>query len=86
MRIKYTRLGREYEIVAEEGRTLLDTALIARIDPPYSCMEGSCGTCEALIEEGTTSENASPGSVVRTCQAVPSSVFVSVNYDKSPTK
>ncbi|AHZ83720.1 2Fe-2S iron-sulfur cluster binding domain-containing protein [Bdellovibrio bacteriovorus] len=86
MKIKYILKGQEYEVEAESGRTLLDVALIARLNPPYSCMEGNCGTCEALIEEGLTSENKEVSRVVRTCQAVPSSEFVIVNYDKSPTQ
>lgn len=76
MKIKFILNGRESEIEAESGRTILDIALIARLDPPFSCMEGHCGTCEALIE----------GQVVRTCQTVPSSDFTIVDYDKCRIK
>ncbi len=86
MKIKYIIANQEIEVSSEEGRTLLDMALIADLQPPYSCMEGSCGTCVAWIEQGQTSENkdAQP-KVVRTCQALPLSEVVVVNYDKGLT-
>jgi ring-1,2-phenylacetyl-CoA epoxidase subunit PaaE len=57
----------------EEGRTLLDLALIAGLAAPYDCMEGSCGTCEANVN----------GKLVRTCQTLPSSEEnQTVNYNK----
>lgn len=86
MKIKFIIDGKEIEVPGESGRTLLDMALIAQINPPYSCLEGSCGTCEAVIEEGKTSEDKPDTRVVRTCQALPWSEYVVVNYDKGPTK
>jgi ferredoxin len=86
MKIKYILDGREVEVDADEGHTLLDTALIAKLAAPYSCMEGSCGTCEAVIEEGRTSEDQENTQIVRTCQALPRSEYVVVNYDKGPLK
>lgn len=85
MKIKYVIAGQEIEVVAEEGRTILDTAMIANLQPPYHCLEGSCGTCEAVIEEGKTSEDQEGTRVVRTCQALPWSEYVVVNYDKGRT-
>lgn len=86
MKIKYILNGIEHDVQAEEGRTLLDTAMMAQLNPPYSCMEGSCGSCEALIEQGITSENSEPGRSVRTCQALPWSEYTVVNYDKGLIK
>ena len=83
MKIKFINADRETEVEAEEGRSLLDIALIARVDPPYSCLEGSCGTCRAFIEVGETTEDSSESRVVRTCQAIPRSDFIVVNYDKT---
>ncbi|KYG70391.1 hypothetical protein AZI85_00070 [Bdellovibrio bacteriovorus] len=82
MKVKFIIEGKGTEVIAEEGRTLLDLALIAQINPPYSCMEGTCGTCEALVEEGKTSADAEGTQIIRTCQAVPWSEYVVVNYDK----
>lgn len=86
MEVKYILRGQEIVVEGESGRTLLDLALISRLNPPYSCLEGSCGACEAWIEAGTTSENPEGSRVVRTCQAQPSSEWVIVNYDKVLSK
>jgi len=83
MKVKFIYGGEEREIDADEGRTLLDMALIAQIPAPYSCMEGHCHTCEARIESGRTSEGTE---IVRTCQALPWSEYVVVNYDKGLCK
>ncbi|UXR64302.1 2Fe-2S iron-sulfur cluster binding domain-containing protein [Bdellovibrio bacteriovorus] len=86
MKITYIIRENKIEVEGEAGRSLLDIALINHLNPPYSCMEGHCGTCEAVIEEGSTTEDQEGSRVVRTCQAQPSSEWVIVNYDKSPTK
>ncbi|HWU43825.1 MAG TPA: 2Fe-2S iron-sulfur cluster binding domain-containing protein [Bdellovibrio sp.] len=83
MKIKFVIHGKEIEVEGESGRTLLDIALIAKINPPYSCLEGNCRTCEAVIEQGETSEDHPGLQVVRTCQAVPKSETLVVNYDKA---
>ncbi|MFM6930316.1 MAG: 2Fe-2S iron-sulfur cluster binding domain-containing protein, partial [Bdellovibrio sp.] len=53
-RVQFIIQGKAVEIDVDEGRTLLDAALMARLSPPYSCMEGTCGSCEAYIESGKT--------------------------------
>ena len=35
------------------GQTLLDCLIAAHTEPPYSCREGICGTCEVRVLEGT---------------------------------
>ncbi len=74
------------EVELESGQTLLDGALIQKLDPPYSCLEGVCSTCEAVIEQGEVT--AIPGEEtdnnlrrIKTCQTFPKSSFVKVNYD-----
>lgn len=71
------------------GKTLLDIALEAKLDVPYSCQGGVCCSCIAKITEGSaamasnqvlTDEEVADG-LVLTCQAVPSSSKVVVNYD-----
>ena len=64
MRIKIILGNETKEIESEEGRTLLDMALIAGMAPPYSCMEGHCESCRALVN----------GKLRLTCQTVPSSM------------
>ncbi|WII73096.1 2Fe-2S iron-sulfur cluster binding domain-containing protein [Bdellovibrio sp. 22V] len=82
MKVKFILNGEEIEVEGESGRSILDIALIAGIHPPYSCMEGHCGTCTAKIEVGEVSEDKTPDGKVRTCQALPKSDYVVVDYDK----
>lgn len=86
MKITYIIGKKEIEVDGESGRSLLDIALMNQLNAPYSCLEGHCGTCEAVIETGSTTEDHEGSRVVRTCQAQPSSDWVIVNYDKSPTR
>ncbi|WP_168196476.1 2Fe-2S iron-sulfur cluster binding domain-containing protein [Bdellovibrio sp. NC01] len=84
--MKFILNNQETTVEAEEGRSLLDLALIARINPPYSCLEGNCRSCLAVIEFGDVGgdvpEDKDEKNVVRTCQAVPRSELVVANYDK----
>jgi vanillate O-demethylase ferredoxin subunit len=40
------------EIAVLPGKTILDALLEADIDVSFSCMEGTCGTCEVKVLEG----------------------------------
>lgn len=42
----------EIELEVVKGQTILETALDAGIDLPYSCQTGSCSTCKAEVLEG----------------------------------
>jgi tetrachlorobenzoquinone reductase len=44
------RSGKSFEI--PPGKTILDTLLDNKIDVPFSCMQGVCGTCEIKVLEG----------------------------------
>jgi ring-1,2-phenylacetyl-CoA epoxidase subunit PaaE len=71
------------------NESILNAALRVRGDVPFACAGGVCGTCRAVITEGTVDmvENyaVEPEELARgyvlTCQAVPTSESVSVNYD-----
>jgi ring-1,2-phenylacetyl-CoA epoxidase subunit PaaE len=43
----------ERRIVVAVGRTVLETALDAGIDMPFSCAIGGCGTCRVKLAEGS---------------------------------
>ena len=71
------------------GDTLLETARRAGLRPPFSCEGGSCATCMAHLDTGQatmrvnnalTAEEVEEGWVL-TCQAIPMSREVVVNYD-----
>lgn len=71
------------------NESILNAALRVRGDVPFACAGGVCGTCRAVLREGTVemTENYSlePDELARgyvlTCQAVPTSECVTVDYD-----
>ena len=71
------------------GDTILETARSGGLSPPFSCESGNCATCMAHLDAGTATmrvNNAlSPEEVddgwVLTCQAIPTSPEVVVDYD-----
>lgn len=68
---------------------ILDAAMRVRPDVPYACAGGVCGTCRALLREGsvTMTENYAlePAELERgyvlTCQSHPTTERVVVDYD-----
>ena len=81
--------GRTTTVDYRLGDTLLETARRAGLSPPFSCELGSCATCMARLREGAATlrvNNAlAPDELdagwVLTCQAVPTSRRVVVDYD-----
>ena len=71
------------------GDTLLQTARTAGLKAPASCETGSCGTCMAKIVEGTArmlnndalDEDEVEEGWVLTCQSLPTSPTVRVDYE-----
>lgn len=71
------------------GDTLLDAALQAGLEPPYSCAGGACGTCRAKVTLGRAVMDQNhalddaeiAAGYVLTCQAHPVSEEVRVDYD-----
>jgi len=85
------RLGRRKHTVRyEPGDTILDAARRAGLAPPFACQAGSCGTCMAFLEAGKAAmrvNNALSADEVEegwvlTCQAIPTSREVVVDYDR----
>ncbi|GAA3686026.1 fatty acid desaturase [Nocardioides ginsengisoli] len=76
--------------LASTGASVLDAALQAGIDPPYSCAGGACGTCRAKVVLGRAvmdqnhvldEEQVAQGYVL-TCQAHPVTGEVRVDYGR----
>jgi toluene monooxygenase electron transfer component len=52
MRVQINARNRAYEFDAEAGEKVLFAGLRARIDLPYECGTGTCGTCKARLIDG----------------------------------
>ncbi|ATE61187.1 PDR/VanB family oxidoreductase [Thauera sinica] len=48
--VELARAGKRIQV--HPGQTILDSLIDAGIEPPYSCREGVCGTCEVRVLEG----------------------------------
>ena len=71
------------------NESILNAALRVRGDVPFACAGGVCGTCRAVVTDGTVDmvenyalepEELERGYVL-TCQSIPTSEKVCVNYD-----
>ena len=82
--------GRTREVPVAAGESVLDAALRAGLDLPYACKGGMCSTCRAKLLEGTAEMTVNfslepwemAAGFVLTCQAVPTSSRVVVDYDQ----
>jgi ring-1,2-phenylacetyl-CoA epoxidase subunit PaaE len=76
-------------LLPSDGSTLLDAAMRAGADLPFSCKGGVCSTCKAKILEGTAEMDLCYGlepdevqaGYVLTCQAHPTTKRVVVSFD-----
>ncbi len=81
--------GEEVSFEMSRDEVVLDIALSKGIDVPYSCQGGVCLTCMGKIEEGKAdmienqllSEEEINDGCLLTCQAVPKSETLKINYD-----
>jgi len=82
--------GARVEVPMAAGETIVDAALRAGRDPPFSCRAGMCCTCRARLIEGrvemATNYSLEPweteAGYVLTCQARPLTARVVVDYDQ----
>lgn len=76
--------------LAREGQSILDAALAAEMDAPYSCRAGVCSTCRCKVLEGEVEMAVNHAledyevraGYVLSCQARPLSDRVVVTYDE----
>jgi ferredoxin len=81
---------RKHTIGYQPGDTILDAARRSGLSPPFSCERGNCATCMAHLDAGSVTmreNNALSADEVEagwvlTCQAVPTSREVVVDYDR----
>jgi len=82
--------GKTHQLAMDAGDKVLDVALDAGLDLPYSCRGGVCCTCRARVLEGTVEMEKNftlePWEVAKgfvlTCQSRPLSERVLVSYDE----
>ncbi len=82
--------GRRHTVAYEPGDTILEAARRVGLKPPFACQAGSCGTCMAYLDDGRATmrvNNALDAGEVEegwilTCQAIPTSREVVVDYDR----
>jgi ring-1,2-phenylacetyl-CoA epoxidase subunit PaaE len=81
--------GARIAVPMAKGETIVDAALRAGRDPPFSCHAGMCCTCRARLTEGRVEMAANysleqweiDAGYVLTCQARPLTPEVVVDYD-----
>ena len=81
--------GRSSTLTLPPGTPILDGAQTVRPDLPFACKGGVCGTCRARIIRGTAAMRRNyaleahevDAGYVLTCQAIPTSDEIAVDYD-----
>jgi 3-ketosteroid 9alpha-monooxygenase subunit B len=80
---------RKHTIGYQPGDTVLETARRGGLRPPFSCEAGNCATCMAHLDMGSVSMRVNNAlsadeldeGLILTCQSIPTSAEVTVNYD-----
>jgi ferredoxin-NADP reductase len=81
--------GKKLTFTCKYNETILDAALNAGGDPPYSCLVAACSTCRAMCKQGNIemkdrdalSDKDIAKGFVLTCQALPRSKKIQLDYD-----
>ena len=82
--------GTTTRVPAKAGETVLDAALRAGFEVPYSCTGGACGTCQATLVHGQvdmdvryalTEDDVAAGRIL-SCRARATTPEVCVDYDR----
>jgi len=87
--IKVQVYGEDSVIECDEHKNILDAAIDADLDPPYSCTVGVCTTCRAKVVKGKVEMKEREGlsdaeieeGYVLTCQSFPKSNEIELIYE-----
>ncbi|HEX3882658.1 MAG TPA: 1,2-phenylacetyl-CoA epoxidase subunit PaaE [Stellaceae bacterium] len=81
--------GRSHDIPVPDGASVIDAALAAGLDLPYSCRAGMCCTCRARLVDGKAEMAVNyslqqweiDAGFILTCQARPLTSRLTLDYD-----
>ena len=81
--------GTTTEVQVPDGTTILDAALDAGLDAPFSCKGGVCTSCMARVSDGSVEMKANYAltdaevhkGFVLCCQAMPTNDGVKISWD-----
>ncbi|MGH1352959.1 MAG: 2Fe-2S iron-sulfur cluster-binding protein [Methyloligellaceae bacterium] len=85
-----TRGGSVNTVKIGDNDTVLEAMIDANLNPPHSCMSGTCGTCKAKLVSGNvemdsylalTDEEMSSGYIL-CCQARPTTAEIAIGYEE----
>ena len=87
--IRLILFGEAHELTVRPDQSILDAALEAKLDAPYTCQAGICTSCRALLHEGMVAMDETEGlseeeleeGYILTCQAHPLTEDVEVEFD-----
>ena len=89
-KVKVILDGKEFDLEIKDDANIVQALLDKNIEPPYSCLSGTCSTCMAKLEKGEVEMDVSIGlesdekenGFILTCQSHPMTEEVVVNFDK----
>jgi len=81
--------GAVTELEMNERTTIVQAMVNKGVEPPYSCLSGSCSTCMAKLTSGEVKMDVSIGlededaekGYILTCQSHPTSDTIAITYD-----
>ncbi len=87
--LSVTLNGAAHQLSIPKGKTVLQVLKEAKVNPPYSCESGVCGTCIAQVIEGKAGmkscmaleEQEINQGLVLTCQAFPTTKTLNVKFN-----
>ena len=88
-KVLITLYGIKKELSINNNTNIVQALLDTGVEPPYSCLEGTCSTCMAKVTKGEVSMDVSIGleddekekGYILTCQAHPITDEVELSYD-----
>ena len=88
-KIILTLNGKSHNLTVKPDEHILDAALNAGLDVPYTCRSGICTTCRAMLDSGLVSMDETAGlseeelenGYILSCQAHPLTDDVEVDFD-----